>query len=461
MVTLRTETEPIWATSIGRSRLAVMGVTLMYRFMPRIVRITSFVGVALALAACGGHGNGVVPNGSAPNTTSMDAGVTAMAKGVPTPTPPPLATFTEYPVPTLNSTPNEIIKGPDGNVWFTELSGNRLGSIDALGHITESALLSGNSNSAPNGLNIGPDNAVWFTEDNVCVRDAVGRIATITGPISEWDGPSGIQSCSGPYDIITGLDANTLWFTESGTPNGVAAITTSGTVSTAWSGTPNTQYNQITKGPDGALWFTELNNDKIARIDSTKTVTELSAGITAGSGPYDIVTGPDGNLWFTEFFGGKIGRICIATSCPTHGAVTEFPTSSAGTGPNGITVGSDGNLYVAEYNTNAIARVTTAGTVTEFAIPTTALNGGNPGPAFLVTGSDGNLFVTEYNSNNILKVVPSLLGSVTPTPAPSPSPGACESDKDDAHQKPGHDNHDHEVNKPWKDCKTKKDPHHH
>ncbi len=411
----------------------------MYRSMPRIVRIASLVSAALALAACGGHGGGALPT-----STSMDTGRIALGKVMPTPTPPPLATFTEYPVPTLNSTPNEIIKGPDGNVWFTEFTGNRLGSINALGIITESATLA-NPNSSPNGLNIGPDNAVWFTEDNVCVRDAVGRIATISDPISEWDGPSGLASCSGPYDIITGLDTN-MWFTESGTPDGIAEITPSGTISTVWSGAQNVQYNQITKGPDGALWFTEFANDRIGRIDSTKHVTEFSAGITAGSGPYDIVTGPDGNLWFTEFYLGKIGRIT-----PT-GAVTEYPTSSAGTGPNGITVGSDGNLYFAEYNTNAIARVTTAGVITEFAMPTTTLNGGNPGPAFLVTGSDGNLWVTEYNANNIAKVVPSLLGV---TIAPPPTPAPC-IDKDDRHQNPLHPNKDHAVNKPWKDCKTPK-----
>ncbi len=371
-------------------------------------------------------------------------------------------TFTEYPTPTLNSTPNEIIKGPDGNVWFTEFTGNRLGNIDALGHITESATLA-NANSAPNGLNIGPDGAVWFTEDNVGVRDAVGRIATISGPITEWDGPSGIPSSSGPYDIITGLDSTTgnqtLWFTESGgqPSGGIMEITTAGVASQVWSGSAS-QYDQITKGPDGALWFTEwATGGKIYRIDSTKTVTPYPISATAD--PYDLVAGPDGNIWFTEYYGSKVGRMCVK-GCAPVGTVTEFATA-ANSQPNGITVGSDGNLYVAEYGGNAIARVTTGGTVTEFPIPTTTLNNvaGGPGPVFITTGSDGNLWATEYNANNILKVVPSLLGTTTPGPTPSPTP--CESDKDDQHQKPGHDNQDHAVIKPWKDCRTKtKKPHH-
>ena len=36
---------------------------------------------------------------------------------------------TEYPVPTVSSSPAGIAPGPDGRVWFGELSGNQIGAL--------------------------------------------------------------------------------------------------------------------------------------------------------------------------------------------------------------------------------------------------------------------------------------------------------------------------------------------
>ena len=78
------------------------------------------------------------------------------------------------------------------------------------------------------------------------------------------------------------------------------------------------------------------------------------AGITAGSGPIGIAAGPDGNLWFTEAGGDRIGRITPA------GAITEFTAGiTAGSGPFGITAGPDGNLWFTEIDGNRIGRITT------------------------------------------------------------------------------------------------------
>jgi hypothetical protein len=39
------------------------------------------------------------------------------------------ATINEFPVPTDDSDPNGMAAGPDGNLWFTEASGNRIGEV--------------------------------------------------------------------------------------------------------------------------------------------------------------------------------------------------------------------------------------------------------------------------------------------------------------------------------------------
>src|SRR4030095_2967009 len=66
---------------------------------------------------------------------------------------------------TAGATPQGITGGPDGNVWFTEFFGNRIGRITPPGVVTEFSV--GISNGAgPRGITLGPDGNLWFTEFN-------------------------------------------------------------------------------------------------------------------------------------------------------------------------------------------------------------------------------------------------------------------------------------------------------
>src|SRR5436305_1635398 len=61
------------------------------------------------------------------------------------------------------SFPTDIAAGPDGNLWFTEQNGNRIGRITPGGTITEFAVgLS--PGGVPIGITAGPDGNLWFTE---------------------------------------------------------------------------------------------------------------------------------------------------------------------------------------------------------------------------------------------------------------------------------------------------------
>jgi streptogramin lyase len=71
----------------------------------------------------------------------------------------PSLSVTEFPIPTANSTPFSITAGPDGNIWFTETGGNKIGRISLAGTITEFS-----APGAPGGITAGPDGALWFTE---------------------------------------------------------------------------------------------------------------------------------------------------------------------------------------------------------------------------------------------------------------------------------------------------------
>src|SRR5436190_24238414 len=69
-------------------------------------------------------------------------------------------TITEFPITTAASSPRAITAGPDGNLWFTEFFGNRIGRITPAGSVTEFAV----ANGGPLGITAGPDGNLWLTE---------------------------------------------------------------------------------------------------------------------------------------------------------------------------------------------------------------------------------------------------------------------------------------------------------
>ncbi len=89
-------------------------------------------------------------------------------------------------------------------------------------------------------------------------------------------------------------------------------------------------------------------------------------------------------MWFTESNTNKLGRITTAET------VTEFAVPTPSSGPFGIALGSDGALWFTESVSNKIGLITTAGAITETTIPTT-----NSGPVGIAAGSDRALWFTE------------------------------------------------------------------
>jgi streptogramin lyase len=83
-----------------------------------------------------------------------------------------------------SAAPWRLAAGPDGNLWFTELTGNKIGRMTPEGSVTEFTIPT--DRSLPAGICAGPDGNVWFVESNT---NAIGRITT-SGQITEFPGPS-------------------------------------------------------------------------------------------------------------------------------------------------------------------------------------------------------------------------------------------------------------------------------
>src|SRR5581483_8988231 len=112
----------------------------------------------MLLAGCSKSSNSSqAPSGSAsaPSDSSSAA---------PSDTPPVAGSpaFTSYSIPTAAATPGEITTGPDGNLWFTEGDGNKIGQITPTGTVKEFTVPTAKSNLG--GITTGPDGNLWFTE---------------------------------------------------------------------------------------------------------------------------------------------------------------------------------------------------------------------------------------------------------------------------------------------------------
>jgi virginiamycin B lyase len=235
----------------------------------------------------------------------------------------------EYPLPHPDSAPRILARGADGNLWFSEHLGNRVGRITQDGVISEWDIPT--PASQPRAIALGADHDIWF---GMYAAGKLGRI-TPAGVITEYSLPT---PDSGPRALAAGADGN-IWFSEYRT-NKIGRITPDGQVTEFALPRPNSGPGDITMGPDGALWFVELSGgidglhtdgNRVGRIAYSGKISEYPLPAGAAS-PINIAVGPDRNLWYTR--GAALGRVTVA------GVVTEFPAGEAARG-SGLSAGSD------------------------------------------------------------------------------------------------------------------------
>ena len=204
----------------------------------------------------------------------------------------PSGTVTEYPIPTSGSLSGGIVAGPDGRLWFTELSGNKLAKV------------------------------------------------TTSGSFTEYTVPT---AGSQPIHLAAGLDGN-IWFVELN-GNKVATVTTAGVFTEYAVPTAGSSPIQITSGPDGNLWFVESNGNKVGMVVAvlapTVTTQPTNQTVTAGA-----------TATFTSAASGTPAPT-VQWQVSTGGPFSDVPGATSGTLTiPGTTVGMSGNQYHAVF-TNA------------------------------------------------------------------------------------------------------------
>jgi streptogramin lyase len=305
-----------------------------------------------------------------------------------------------------------LIVGPDKDIWFgldVDERHTYIGHIDASGQVTLSGTL--RVDTFPHHLALGSDGNVWF---GASVRDSIGYVNPL-GAVTQFEipgSPGGLVAAGGD-----------MWFTdyEEGNPAiGKVVLGEGGnaTIKLFHSGlSADSHPEQIVVGPDGNLWFTDSGAEAIGRVTAAGEIEEFRLGDT----PVDIEPGSEGNLWFSAYYG--IGRIS------TTGVVSSVKVIALGEGrrTQDVALGPEGDLwFAAEGNTyeeetiGTVGRITPAGQVTTY---TSSLSPGDQ-PTAIVGGAGNDLwFANDGTLPTIGHIFPGD-DTVTPTPAPSKPPEA-------------------------------------
>jgi streptogramin lyase len=336
----------------------------------------------------------------------------------------PAISITDFSVPTPNSGPDWIIKGPDGNLWFNEVN---VSTTDSQGQ------------SHGRIARMAPD----------------GHVDAFSTPLAQAGG------------LVAGTDGN-IWFTDTSggdqpTTSEIAVMSTAGVVLDQFA-LPTGTAPTLTVGPDGNIWFADYWHPKVGRVSIDTTLSHdqrvQEFDIPFSFGAANITTGPDGNLWYTsavrDSYGGVIGRITpqgdtlpsfsfgvpLLRGLATENAflwagdidndailqineqgqvVGRYVTPTQGSAPYSLALGPDNNIWFTEIAVSQIGRVTDQGAITEFPTQTP-----HSGVTIISPGPGNTLWFTEQTVNKIGRLaigqppVPSVVtrnsaGTVTTT----------------------------------------------
>lgn len=313
------------------------------------VRVTVYSSVPRRLLAVGLFAallySAFGPGHAAADAALPPAGATDLAEGA-------CAVFMDSP---LRGVPQDMIYNPgDGRIWFTEAEGNgsTLSAVDPLTSVvTRYAVYTGTVGiNDPRGLTVGPDGAIWFTGLS---NNRVGRL-TAAGSLSFYPPLTSAPVAGSPgfMDIATGPDGN-LWITALNRSS-IYRLTPAGSFTEyALVATGLERPHGIVAAPDGTLWFAAPGTGKVGSFQPPLPLLPLTVTYhDVGGDARNLIVDGSGSVWFTLHSASAIGRI-VPGLVPD---VDVVPTATPGAGPESITLGTDGGIWFTEYFVGQIGR---------------------------------------------------------------------------------------------------------
>jgi streptogramin lyase len=313
---------------------------------------------------------------SVPNQSPMTAIGSGAAKDT---TLPKFTVFTAGTTPGLPITavPRDIAAGPDGTIWFTDLTTPAIGSISPKLVITEYTV--GLRNGAqPYAIVAGPDGNMWFSD-----AAAIGRI-TPAGKIVEFH--SGIPKGVSPGGLAVGGGGKAIWSIGVGTPSVLLRVSLDGVISTFPIPPRLSPDGSIAADAAGNVWFfASRPNHNVILVQRTKgggIVLNRTGLVTKGEpccpniAANHIAIGSDGSPWFTTPYFGVASSFYKMVGTFANGKTTLYRTVTGKLTyqvfPSGIT-SPGGSLWFSGSNPlsfdGALWRLTTNGKQVAYPIP--------------------------------------------------------------------------------------------
>ena len=242
------------------------------------------------------------------------------------------------------SQPRGLAVAPDGSVYVAEtgtnIGGNAIARIAPDGGLRE---FRAEGVGSPWDIVVGPDGAVWFTQVGV---GALGRLDPATGAIRQFPLPT---RGSQPEALVVGPDG-ALWGTEVAA-NRVFRMTTTGAAREFPIPTPKSLPVGIVAGRGGNLWVSEWGAGKLLRVAPSGRMREFPLG-DPDAGPSGLTTAPDGNVWVA-----LRGKDTIAAVTPA-GRVFDYPLPRENRQPISLVPLGVGSFAVVEFVGNRLVTLT-------------------------------------------------------------------------------------------------------
>jgi virginiamycin B lyase len=291
--------------------------------------------------------------------------------------------FTQYKL-SPDSFPLQIIRGPDGAVWFSELYGHRIGRIQPDNElITEYP--TPNKDAAPSGIAFDLNGTLWISmvSFNASVPNTLATLDPGKGTYHYYQMPTSIAQPEG----IAVDRSGKVWFAEHG-PSALGRFdpATGGLIEIATSrrsGAPTTLPYWLVEDAAGNIWFNEHYANRMARLDPLKlTLTEYDVPSRVPlygnvSNALTIAIGPGGNLWFTELSTSRLGLVngSVLPDISLAGPVSIDVSSSSSLRFNMTAAGNYTGVFGLEASDSEVASGTLQNFTVSFDSPVSLLSG--------------------------------------------------------------------------------------
>lgn len=241
----------------------------------------------------------------------------------------------EWDVPTPNSRPHDPAAAPDGSLWYTGQTANKLGRLDpSSGQIREYSLPI--PNSGPHGLVADRAGFIWYTANSA---GYIGKLNPSTGEVTPYMMPD--ARATDPHTPV--FDQRwILWFTVQGGNFLGKLDTQTGTVTLRQSPTAGSRPYGIIVNSQGIPFFCENGTNKIGRIDpGTFEITEYI--LPQGARPRRLTAAPDDVIYYSDDRG-YLGQLD-----PKTGQSQQWLSpGGANAAPYGIAATADGIVWYSE-----------------------------------------------------------------------------------------------------------------